>query len=237
MRSINEGEAAKPELLASMARAYEGSVAYSDRELGAFLARLGSVIDLAGSELVFTSDHGEGFFEHRFVGHRNWLYEELTRIPLILRGPQVPAGQRSSSPASLVDLVPTLLGLTGARPGPAPLSQGIDLLDPAAGSRLLSRGAESEFLNGAAIVDGDWKLTFHGDYPSPLQFALYDLRSDPDEGLDLLAQQPDVARRLHAALRDWRARTRQLAVSPAPIDLARLTPELMQNLRALGYAR
>ena len=74
-----------------------GLAALRDREL------------LADTLLVITSDHGEEFLEHGGVLHGRTHYQEVLHIPMILRGPSIPAGERIRTPVSLVDLVPTLL--------------------------------------------------------------------------------------------------------------------------------
>jgi arylsulfatase A-like enzyme len=81
---------------------------------------------MADSTLVIlTADHGEEFFEHGSVLHGRSYFEEVIRVPLLLRGPGVPAGLRTDNLASLVDVVPTALGLLGL---PIPDAvQGVDL--------------------------------------------------------------------------------------------------------------
>jgi N-acetylglucosamine-6-sulfatase len=57
--------------------------------------------------IVLTSDNGYHLGEHRIVEAKGSPYEESIRIPLVVRGPGVPAGQTISALASLVDLAPT----------------------------------------------------------------------------------------------------------------------------------
>jgi arylsulfatase A-like enzyme len=81
--------------------------------------------------LVILSDHGEDLWDHseiRSPGHGHSLYEELIRIPLVVRAPGiVPAGARIGTPVSLLDIAPTLLALAGLPP--APEHQGRSLAD------------------------------------------------------------------------------------------------------------
>jgi choline-sulfatase len=229
LRNIEEGDEAALERLPDLALSYRGAVAYADQELGRFLHGLAAYVDPGRSFLAVTADHGEAFFEHHLVGHRHWLYEELIRIPLILRGPGIPAGRRDVAPASLVDLAPTLLRLADQAAGSGASSPAPDLL---AG---VDRPVFMEFLTGIAVVQGEWKLTYQPEYPESLRFALFNLRQDPAERIDLLAKQPEIARRLQAELRDWRASAQRRAVEPLPVNAAGLSPALLQNLRALGY--
>jgi choline-sulfatase len=232
LRSINEANGATPRVLRELALSYRGAVVYADRELGKFLTALGARVDLGRAILAVTSDHGEGFFEHHLIGHRHWVYEEMIRIPLILHGPGVPAGRRDVAPASLADVGPTLIGLADRAAAPGP-GNGL-LADPA------SRRDESihaEFHQGTAVVRGEWKLTYHPDYPERLRFALFNLRRDPGESIDLYQQQPAIARSLEDDFRAWSAAARKSAVEPLPVDVGALEPHLLQNLRALGYLR
>ena len=112
----------------SLIASYQG-----DRELAlkkfiqAYLASVASIDDLVGDLLkaldetglakntivIFTSDHGWGNGEKDYL-YKNALWQESTRVPLILRAPGVsPKGQTCDHPVSLVDLYPTLLDLCG----------------------------------------------------------------------------------------------------------------------------
>jgi arylsulfatase A-like enzyme len=236
LRSINEAEVASPQLLQDLALQYRGAVAYADRELGKFLQGVAAHLDLGRTLLAVTSDHGEGFFEHYLVGHRHWLYEEMVRIPLILRGPGVPAGRHDAFPASLVDLAPTLLRLAGQPASSTGFLQGADLVNGGPSSRR-DRLVYGEYQSGATLVKGEWKLTYHQEYPEAFRFALFNLRLDPAERINLLARRPEVARGLEAEFRGWHASAKGLAVEPLPVDVARLDRRLLQNLRALGYLK
>ena len=101
-----------------MINAYDGEVRYTDEIIG----RLAEVLDerrlTRSTWLIVTSDHGEGFWEHNQAEHGNSFFNELTRVPMILVPPQGEgvAGLRIPSPASVVDLKPTILGLAGLEP-------------------------------------------------------------------------------------------------------------------------
>ena len=81
--------------------------------------------------LVLTSDHGEAFYEHRYLGHSNVLWEEVVRIPWIVWAPgRIPAGTRIDTAAQTVDLMPTIVEACGLTP-PGGLP-GLNLLDATA---------------------------------------------------------------------------------------------------------
>jgi arylsulfatase A-like enzyme len=63
--------------------------------------------------VVVTADHGEEFFEHGGVGHQRSLYDEVVRIPLVMRWPKGPRNRIVDGQVRIVDVFPTLVHLTG----------------------------------------------------------------------------------------------------------------------------
>src|SRR6185503_11453752 len=93
-------------------RPYDGEVAYADHWLGRLVdaarARAGGRLLLA-----VVADHGEGLGEHGERTHGLFVYQSTLRVPLVLAGPGIPAGERRAGPARTVDLLPTLLARLG----------------------------------------------------------------------------------------------------------------------------
>ena len=228
LKKICEGEGASPEVLSQLATAYRGAVAYADHELGAFLGRLPPYIDPARMALLVTSDHGESFFEHRLVGHVHWPHEELIRVPLILRGPGIERGRRVPQPASHEDVVPTLMALVSGRHHRAGLSVGTNLLTSADRARLIY----SEYIAGCVLIDDEWKLAWHADYPPELAFSLFHLRDDPGERQDRYGSDARVGGALEREFRQWRASMNELNIQK---KTAKPTAEGLRNLKAIGY--
>ena len=89
-------------------RAYLACISYIDSQLGKIL----DALDKAGSSsqtiVVFTSDHGLSIGEHGRWGQKQTLYEEVARVPLIIRAPGFNGGQVSHALVELVDLYPTI---------------------------------------------------------------------------------------------------------------------------------
>lgn len=61
--------------------------------------------------LIVSADHGEAFGEHNTTNHASTIYEELVRIPLVVRGPGIEPKTVIDTPVSLIDLGPTVLDL------------------------------------------------------------------------------------------------------------------------------
>lgn len=99
-----------------------GEVAWVDQHIERMLARLAKLGQESRTLVVVVSDHGDEFFEHGGIGHRRNLFEELMRIPLLLRLPgKLPAGGVVHGRVSLTDVYPTVLDLLDL-PSPVPVT-------------------------------------------------------------------------------------------------------------------
>jgi arylsulfatase A-like enzyme len=88
-----------------------------DEAVAAIVARLQAHGELANTVIVFTSDNGWLQGEHRIPQGKVFAYEESSRVPLLLRGPGVPAGVTNQAFVSNVDLAATVLDAADATPG------------------------------------------------------------------------------------------------------------------------
>lgn len=214
---------------------YDAGVRQLDAALGRLMERLEEQGALAQTVVVVTSDHGEEFLEHGDVLHGRTLYQELVHVPLILAGPGVARGERVATPVSLVDVAPTLTALLGV-PAQADF-EGVGLFSArgvvAAPDRPLFFETDNwlgrrEGNFRRAVRRGDQKLHFDG---LSGRFELYDLALDPGELRDLAASRPDELARLRADLQAYLERSSPGDAGEAP------SPELLEKLRELGYAR
>jgi arylsulfatase A-like enzyme len=198
---------------------YDGEIRYMDAQLGRLFTALREwKVD---PFLVVTADHGEALGDHGYYfAHGQGLTEDQIRVPLILRGPGVPAGVRSRTPVAHVDNVPTVLARAGvAIPPDLP---GRDLLALAAEERALLAQA---FPDEWAVVTAGSKLLVWPDRTS-----LYDLERDPAEARDIAGTEPDVAARLADILAAERSRP-----SPPWSRTSGRDDLLRFQLKALGY--
>lgn len=90
-------------------RAYYGSISYIDEMVGRILHTLEATGRANNTAIVFTSDHGEMLGE-RGMWFKKHFFEPALRIPLIMKLPGTKPG-RVATPASLVDLLPTFMGI------------------------------------------------------------------------------------------------------------------------------
>ena len=214
----------KPGDLDFLKAQYDGGIRFADDTLRRFFDALKAAGFLDRAVVAVTADHGEELGEHGGLLHRNHLYEELLRVPLILAGPGVPAGKVEEKLAGLVDLTPTLLALAGIEPKVR--MEGSDLLAPAfRGDTLFAQYGNLRY----ALRTKQWKYILT---TKPEGEELYDLKADPGEKTNLATKEPDKARRYRKALEEWRKSRPDLG---APISKITMTPEHEKQLRALGY--
>jgi len=250
--AFNAGSAAgEPE----RARVVQQYLPWYDATVGMADAFTGRVLDaleragLARDTLVLvTSDHGEEFGEHGFFGHGETLFEPAVRVPLLARLPDgasgPPPGSVAQAPVSLADVAPWILRLCGLVPDPRMLvgpPLGPDTLSPP-GREQLFLELDTHRAHLSAVRQGPLKLhellTGRTYGLQPGQSRLHDLASDPQEQHDLSAAAPADAQRLLQRLQQFLELTGALQPRGAdtPLDLDSISPEMLQTLKALGYA-
>jgi arylsulfatase A-like enzyme len=215
---------------------YDAEIAQLDELLGRFLAWLDEEGLRDETLFVVTSDHGEEYQEHGSVLHGRTQYQEVLRIPLIVRGPGIPGGTVVTTPVHGVDVAPTILGAMGLAASVP--HDGLDLAPLWSGGALPERlfFAEADHNNrieGEFVVDikkmvrrGSTKLLF--DTHSG-RAELYDLATDPGERTDVAPERPELVRELQGALERFRAGAIEGEGVAPPSD------EELRRLQALGY--
>ncbi len=196
------------------------------------LAELRQSLETAGVwqklVVIVTADRGA-------VGSGPDLSDRALRVPLVVRFPsgKGPAGKRVDTLVDLLEVAPTIADVFGrlGKSGTDREFEGRSLLAvidgaPGRGVTLL-RSDEPE--PGYALCDGQMKLVF-GLRRGTL--ALFDLAADPGETNDLAGAQPIRAERYRLALFRW---LRDLARAPGEGGTETLSPEELENLKALGY--
>ncbi len=213
---------------------YEGEITYHDRHFASVIEALERRGLDDDTIVVFTADHGEELFDHGSVGHGHSVYEELIRVPLIVRWPGVTDGAlRIDDAVGLVDVMPTVLEALGM-PIPEELS-GRSMGPLLAGrSEGAPRATVTGFMEGwRTIVVGRYKLIQR----TTSRWMLYDLAEDPGELRDLAAERPIAVRYLRGllgvTLAEVEAPSRARAHDAARTEI---DPALRQQLEALGYA-
>ena len=179
----------------SLTRAYLASISFVDHCVGIVLDALKSSPHAKNTMIVLWSDHGFHLGEKQHWAKRT-LWEESTRVPLLIAGPGIKAGKPCNEPASLIDIYPTLIQLCKL-PENSRL-EGISLV-PQLNDPMTPReqpAITSSYFGNHSIRTRDWRLIVYQDGAE----ELYDHRNDPDE-FSNLANDPN-----HKATRDQLAR-------------------------------
>jgi len=228
-------EQRRAEDLEIMHALYDGALNYLDHQIGALVKFVESLGLLDDTVIVVTSDHGDSLGEHNHLGHRMTLYEQLVRVPLIIRYPaRFQPGARIAQHVQLADLYPTFLELAGVDRAEATATGFHSLLglpDAAARPFTVAENTAPKSLDNMLMrmIRTD---QFKYIWKSNQQHELYDLTLDAAEATNLVTAQPEVARRLIEQLEAWE---RRLANNQIETSKAEYDEVLLDRLRALGY--
>ncbi len=213
----NKTKSITPEDLQHIISMYDAEILSVDRTFGWFIDQLKSIDKYNKTIIIFTSDHGEEFGEHGFVGwHANSLYNELLRVPLILHAPGLTPGVKTHLVRS-IDIAPTLLDM-------------LNIIRPAT-----YEGRSLAEINEYAISERD------SPYPVPFTIQtpemkyywaksfsrLFNLTRDPAEQKNV----PDnsIAKKLSAIYTEQVNKTKSTGTNVT------VPKELREQLKALGY--
>ncbi len=183
---------------------YYGMISHLDHEIGRVVAKLEEIGELENTIIVLTGDNGLALGCHGLMGKQN-LYDHSVRVPLVFRGPGIPAGEVRDQYVYLLDIFPTLCELNGIE---IPDSvEGISFADAVADGTVPGREVlyfvYNDMIRG--VKNKKYKLI---EYCNTIRRTqLFDLENDPWE-LENLAQKPEYApvaeemRQLMSACRD-----------------------------------
>lgn len=233
---------------------YDGSIRGLDAELTRLFDRLRTLRLDRDVAVAFLSDHGTEFQDHGRMFHGHSAYGELMHVPLVVRWPAgLEGGRTIAEPVQLVDVMPTLLDLSGlAHPEGVQGQSLLPLLRPSANSEgggwkrrpvILEKqpNGVSDYPEAAqsfGIIDGNWKL-IHNKVrpPEKPEYELYEFPKDRFDQKNVAADHPDVVQRLSKALSGWHTMATAARLKPDTETTKALSAEELQRLRSLGYVR
>ena len=189
---------------------YDQFLATTDAAFGNFLDEIENAGLLDNSYVILTSDHGESF-ERGYLAHSGpFVYEPCIHVPLLISAPGQTTRRDFHSVTNSVDLLPTLLALSGLEvPGwcegeilPGYGSEQDD--ERITFSMDIKRGSAFGPLNPItlAMYQGDYKLIYYQGYQgegSPYYgglFELYNLKDDPEELQDLIEDETTIGQQM-----------------------------------------
>lgn len=216
---------------------YDSGLRFTDHNVQALVEDL-ALPNGRSTLWVITSDHGDAFKEHGYLGHSKFLYEEIVRVPLLFvwEG-HIEGGQRHAAPTQNVDLYPTIMALVGLE-GPeglagrslAGLMQGRpdDIAQPSETVRdpILVMANRRDWALIGTVQGRRFKLSVRGKTRK-----LFDLTVDPSGFQDVLKRHPRVA----GTMMDY---VDELGVRKRPTEVnneREVSSEEIEMLRALGY--
>lgn len=211
---------------------YDAEVRYNDDEVRRLMEAVRAKWPKA--IIIVTADHGEHFWEHRFIGHVMTLYDELTRVPLMVSAPGLAPG-RTDKPVGLVDLMPSIAARVGT--APRPWWQGRSIFGEIPADRVLY----SKTVTKSPRFDISLEMAQQGPLKLILNHRrenadeLYDLAADPHELVNLAGQRPEEVERFRKLLDAHRLaneKARRSAQEQVVLDA-----ETIEQQRRLGYDR
>jgi len=217
---------------------YMGEVRYVDDNVGRFLDYLKSSGLYNDALIIFSSDHGEEFWEHGGFEHGHSLYDEVIGVPLMVKLPGLRAAGHQQANVSTESILPTTLDLLDIEVGDAAFSaatlswawqaDGIVPMTPtiSTGLRYFEDRISVEW---GPMKNIHWLVSGNNE--------LYDLDDDPGEKISLARENPELiteARRLIASHEVLSLQIRRLLGLPTTVEGV-LDPAVLEQLRALGY--
>lgn len=233
LKSYSLGQATlAPADLTQLIGLYDGNMLKADAAVAELLSVMKATKRFDNSIIIVTSDHGEAFMEHGHQGHNTTLYDEMLHVPLLIRLPagERPLGVDPNQLASLLDVVPTVLGLLGI----TPLGEvdGWNLFnveaDRVASRRLISRTSHAD-QPMISVRTTNWKMI---SWPKHQMQILFNMATDPAELDNRVGDAPLIFANLGLLARGRLLRAQARGIEG---DELTLDPETEEALRSLGY--
>lgn len=222
---------------------YDGEIAYTDKHIGEISQTLEELNISNKTLVILISDHGEEFYEHGGTGHGQSLYEELIRVPIIMKYPSfLPADNIETDRVGIIDIMPTILEILDVSSDNH--MEGVSLLslinkngpvdrnDYIFGETYLGR------FTGKAVSYKNWKYIYTEsselrDISKLGPEELYNLDIDPNELNNIINQKPEIVQTLRTKLSFYNQYVKEKAVSSP--EKANIDEKTKEQLKALGY--
>lgn len=224
-RHPDEITAAEHDLLREL---YNQEVRYVDNCLNDLFRALSKRNLMDEMSVVVTADHGEQFNEHGKYSHPHDLYEELINVPLIVSGPDVPAGHQTDI-EELTSVAPTLIDLAGGDPPDSFLGQSV--FHDGSTDAVISEASLYPDYTGCVRTDR-WKYIRDQSRGREL---LFNLAEDPDERENRIDTDPDRGAKLRERLDEHLSSDDRRQGEIGDAKHADVDAETRDRLEKLGY--
>ena len=179
---------------------YADSLAYVDAQIDRLFEHLREQKLWDRTLVVITGDHGQAFYEHGFAAHGGPIFDEVMKVPLIVRAPGLKAAI-DDRPAQHIDIPPLIFDLLGLPAHPSFQGQSLMAADSER-DKSIFMVAQTPLAYQYGIVRSGWKLIYD---ERSRTYSLFNLSKDPRETVDLAAEQAPLVKRLADRLHTWRA--------------------------------
>ena len=220
---------------------YDAEVRMVDDSIGKLLATLRRVGVYDQSLIVFTSDHGEEFWEHDGMGHGQSMHRELLDVPLLIKLPNATMSHEVTTTVPTQALLPTILDLANIQypvaPGwPASLAPLCGIGEQEYQSESIISAATLYDEQQEAVTLSGMKLVHKIDSQ---QEEIYDLEHDRWEQDSVIESHPDILQAGRETLAEHRrlAREERSRRGVKDTDESGWDEETLQRLRSVGYIR
>lgn len=217
---------------------YDSEVRYVDENIGRLLNHLKKLNIYDDALIILTSDHGDEFWEHNGFEHGHTLYNELIRVPLMIKLPGVTTGGRITHMVSLVSVMPTILDLCNIEYNPEYLSS--RSLQPLWTRQIneqipvVSTGPKL-YEDKVAVIFDRMKYILA---PLSGREELYDLSQDPMEKISLAASDKVSLQKGRYLLQEHNKTAQALRMHYMVEDKqVYLDKNTMEQLKTLGYVK
>jgi choline-sulfatase len=245
LRQGEEHTAPKPADIEYIQSAYQGEVAFVDTAIERFIGGLKELGRWDATTMVITSDHGEEFWDHGGFEHGHTLYDELVRIPLVIRAPKdiTLSSHLVERQVRTIDIMPTLYNMAGIKNFPSFIGESLlpDMLGqtPARIPPAFSQGT----LYGADKMS--WRhegfnLIIDRAKKGVDAIELYDLEKDPLQMNDISKTRPRLTSKYSEELSKFSLDLNKRAQTISTPEIQNMSPkkmkEYLQSIEALGYS-
>lgn len=200
---------------------YDGAIAYMDACIQRIFQRLEELGLAENTLVVLNGDHGETLTDHECWFDHHGMYDCTLHVPLIMRHPSLPRGQRVPGYTQHQDLVPSVLEILDVPTETA--FDGKSLLPLVRGERASNWSefyiTECTWMRKHGWRTPEWKLhqALEPDFHFKPEFELYNLVQDPNEDHNLAEQEPEVVAALRARMESWIRKREEETGLPNPM--------------------
>ena len=187
---------------------YSDSLFYVDTQIKKLIDHLKLKNMYDNTIFIITGDTGQAFYEHGFAAHANALYNEVMKVPLIIRIPGK-HGKRDSRLAQHIDIPPTLFHFLNIPHHPS--FQGINLLRKSEDKNRSAYLVAQVLAHQYAVVEDNWKLIFD---QRTNEYFLYNLKDDPGELVDVKLKNKELFSTLLRKLHFWKKKQVEYYLNP-----------------------